>query len=182
MAYLRHFPKPVLDDLIHGRWLPVVGAGMSLNARTPSGKKLPTWPQLAAALEDDMKDFAPNDPIDTISAYEHQFGRTRLVEKLFDILLVREAVPGDAHREFCTLPFQTVCTTNFDFLLEDQYKVTPRTVYPVVGEDQLSLTQPESVTLLLKLHGDLHHPERLIATEADYDGFLAKYPLLATYL
>ena len=37
-------------------------------------------------------------------------------------------------------------------------------------------------TLLFKLHGDMHHPERLIATEADYDGFLARYPLLATYL
>ena len=28
----------------------------------------------------------------------------------------------------------------------------------------------------------MHHPSRLIVTEADYDGFLAKYPLLATYL
>lgn len=37
-------------------------------------------------------------------------------------------------------------------------------------------------TLLLKLHGDLRHPGRLIATEADYDGFLANFPLLATYL
>jgi hypothetical protein len=182
MTLLKHFPKPLLDDLIHGRWLPVVGAGMSLNARTPAGKKLPGWSQLATALEDDMKDFESNNPIDAISAYEHHFGRTRLVERLFDILLVREAVPGDTHREFCMLPFQIVCTTNFDFLLEDQYKATPRSVYPVIGEDQLSLTQPDSVTLLLKLHGDLHHPERMIVTESDYDSFLVRYPLLATYL
>ena len=36
--------------------------------------------------------------------------------------------------------------------------------------------------LLFKFHGDLRHPTRLVATEADYDSFLAKYPLLATYL
>lgn len=30
--YLQHFPKPVLDDLVMGKWLPVIGAGMSLNA------------------------------------------------------------------------------------------------------------------------------------------------------
>jgi hypothetical protein len=155
---------------------------MSLNARTPPGKKLPGWSQLATALEDDMKDFESSNPIDAISAYEHHFGRARLVERLFEILLIREAVPGDTQREFCMLPFKIVCTTNFDFLLEDQYKATPRSVYPVVSEDQLSLTQPDSVTLLLKLHGDLHHPERMIATDGDYDGFLAKYPLLATYL
>jgi hypothetical protein len=32
------------------------------------------------------------------------------------------------------------------------------------------------------LHGDLHHPKRLVATEEDYDGFLNKYPMLATYV
>lgn len=36
--------------------------------------------------------------------------------------------------------------------------------------------------LLLKLHGDLHHPERIVATKGDYEGFLAKYALLATNL
>jgi hypothetical protein len=130
MAFLDRFPRPVLDDLVHGRWLPVIGAGMSLNARTPAGKKLPTWPQLSKALEKDMKGFAANGPLDAISAYEHKFGRARLIEKLFSLLLVREAVPGDAHREFCTLPFQIVCTTNFEFLLEDQYKATPPSGLP----------------------------------------------------
>ncbi|MFA5956125.1 SIR2 family protein [Hyphomicrobium sp.] len=182
MTYLKHFPKPVLDDLVHGRWLPIVGAGMSLNARTSPGKKMPVWSDLARVLEDDMKNFASNNPIDAISAYEHQFGRTRLVERLFELLLIRDAMPGDAHRGFCALPFSIVCTTNFDFLLERQYEATPRSMYPVVNEDQLSLTPPQSATLLLKFHGDMHHPERLIATEADYDGFLAKYPLLATYV
>jgi len=37
-------------------------------------------------------------------------------------------------------------------------------------------------TLLLKLHGDLRHPTRLVATEEDYDAFLTNYPLIATYL
>jgi hypothetical protein len=181
-SYLGYFPKPILEDLVQGRWLPVVGAGMSLNARAPVGKKLPLWSDLAKLLEIDLDDFASNSPIDAISAYEHQYGRTRLVERLFELLLIREAQPGDAHREFCALPFDIVCTTNFDFLLERQYELTPRYVYPVVNEDQLSLNASTAGTLLLKLHGDMHHPERMIATEADYDGFLTKYPLLATFL
>ena len=36
--------------------------------------------------------------------------------------------------------------------------------------------------MLLKLHEDVHHPARLVLTEEDYDAFLDKYPLLATYL
>jgi SIR2-like domain len=96
-----------------------------------------------------------------------------------DILLIAEAQPGKAHKEFCTIPFDIVCTTNFDFLLERQYDLTPRYVHPVVDEEPLSINVG---TLPLKLHGDLRHANRLIVTEADYDGLLISYPLLSTYL
>lgn len=91
-------------------------------------------------------------------------------------------MPGNAHKAFCTIPFDIVCTTNFDFLLERQYAETQQYVYPVVDEEQLSINDGNAGTLLFKLHGDLRHPNRLIVTEADYDGFLQSYPLLATYL
>ena len=180
--YLALFPKPVLDDLVTGRWLPVIGAGMSLNAVVPGGRKVPLWGEMSKALTDELIDFAPTSVLDGISAYEHEYGRTRLIEKLSEILFIREAVPGSSHREFCTIPFDIVCTTNFDFLLEKQYDLTPRYVYPVVDEEQLAVNTGNAGTLLLKLHGDLRHPARLVVSEADYDGFLAKYPLLATYL
>jgi hypothetical protein len=180
--YLPHFPKPVLDDLVTGKWLPVIGAGMSLNAAVPTGKKMPLWAAMSKELTDELGDFASTSILDGISAYEYEFGRARLIERLSDILLIREAQPGNAHKEFCTIPFDIVCTTNFDFLLERQYDLTPRYVYPVVDEEQLSINAGIAGTLLLKLHGDLRHPGRLIVTEADYEGFLTNYPLLATYL
>lgn len=83
------------------------------------------------------------------------------------------------------MPFDIVCTTNFDFLLENQYDLERqdnRTAHPVVDEDQLSINIGTAGTLLLKLHGDIRHPKRLVVTEADYDGFLTNYPLIATYL
>ena len=180
--YLQYFPKPLLNDLVSGRWLPVVGAGMSLNARLPASKKMPLWADLGKALAEELTDFVSNGTLDAISAYQHEFGRAKLIERLTDILLIKEAIPGDAHKAFCSIPFDIVCTTNFDFLLERQYEQTPRYVYPVVDEEQLSVNSSTAGTLLLKLHGDLHHPSRLIVTEEDYDAFLAKYPLIATYL
>lgn len=180
--YIPHFPKPVLDDFVTGRWLPVVGAGMSLNAVLPAGKKMPLWAGLGTGLGSELADFSPTSTLDTISAYQHEFGRARLIERLSDLLFIKEAQPGNAHKEFCTIPFDIVCTTNFDFLLERQYDLTPRYVYPVVDEEQLSINVGNAGTLLLKLHGDLRHPNRLIVTEADYDGFLTSFPLLATYL
>ncbi|WP_417836724.1 SIR2 family protein [Thalassospira tepidiphila] len=178
---LSHFPNPLLEDLIAGRWLPVIGAGMSLNANTPPKYKMPLWDQLAKDLENDLFDFEANSPIDAISAYEHEFGRPKLIEKLADILLINKSSPGDTHKAFCKIPFDIVCTTNFDFLLEKQYdRLTSCNI--VIDEEQLSINNHTSQTKLLKLHGDLRHPSRLVATEEDYDSFISRYPLISTYL
>ena len=155
---------------------------MSVNAVLPPGKKMPQWDGLSEELSKDLKDFTPTSTLDGISAYEHEFGRARLIKQLIEILHIKDAQPGDAHKEFCTIPFDIVCTTNFDFLLERQYEQTQRYVHPLIDEDQLSIDAGSAGTLLLKLHGDVHHPSRLIVTEADYDGFLANYPLIATYI
>lgn len=182
---LVHFPKPLLKDLVQGRWLPVLGAGMSLNAKLPAPAKMPLWSELGKSFADDLLDYSPTSVLDGISAYEHEYGRARLIERLAELLHVNLAQPGSAHREFCTLPFDIVCTTNFDFLLENQYdleRLDNRTVHPIVDEDQLSISIETAGTLLLKLHGDIRHPKRLVVTEADYDGFLTNYPLIATYL
>ncbi len=180
--HLRHFPPPLLDDLVSNRWLPVVGAGLSRNAKTPTGTRMPLWDDLGRALARELPDYSYSTVLDAISAYAHEHGRAKLVERLAGLLMIDSAAPGDVHRAFCSIPFDLVCTTNFDLLVEQQYAATPRYCRPILDEDQLAIpTAPSGVTLL-KLHGDIHHPKRMIVTEDDYDGFLIRYPLLATYL
>jgi hypothetical protein len=180
--YIKCFPKPLLDDLVAGRWLPIIGAGFSRNAITPPPKRMPLWPDLSQSMGEDLDDYIPSSPLDAISAYEQKYGRPKLIEKLSELLLVNEARPGEAHEAFCSIPFDLVCTTNFDFLLERQYELGLRHCTPLIDEEQLSVNLREPGVALLKLHGDLHHPGRLVATEADYDRFLDQFPLLSTYL
>jgi len=180
--YLKHFPKPLLDDLVAGRWLPVIGAGMSRNAVVASERQVPLWDELGRELADELQDYPYAGALDAISAYAHEYGRPRMVERVAEALLINEARPGDAHRAFCSILFDIVCTTNVDFLLERQYDATPRYCRPIVDEDHLAVNDRSNTTALLKLHGDVHHPARLVLTEEDYDAFLDKYPLLATYL
>ena len=182
MTPLSMFPKPLLDDLVRGRWLPVVGAGFSRNAVVPGEGVMPLWKDLGQALAQEMHDYPCSTPLDAISAFEHEFSRPRLVERLGELLQVRDAQPGRAHGAFCSVPFDIVCTTNLEFLLERQYMLLGRYCWPVIDEDQLAVSQERTAVTLLKLHGDVHHPSRLVVTESDYDGFLDRYPLLATYL
>jgi len=97
-------------------------------------------------------------------------------------LHVNDSRPGETHKAFCELPFDLICTTNFEFLLERGYELVSRYCRPVVEEDQLAIGNANHAVSLLKFHGDLHHPNRLIVTEEDYDGFIDQNPMFATFL
>ncbi|RZK35674.1 MAG: SIR2 family protein [Hymenobacter sp.] len=140
------------------------------------------WDELGKAFADDIHGYNyKNNAIDAISAYAHEYSRTSLIEKLATLLLVNKIKPGKTHRAFCELQFDIVCTTNFEFLLEASYASISKFCQPIIDEEQLSISAKAGVSLL-KLHGDLHHPKRLVATEEDYDKFLNNYPMLATFL
>jgi len=182
VSYLKRFPKPLLDDLVAGRWLPIVGAGLSTNSVLPPGRSVPLWNKLGELVAAEVSDYSYVNPVDALSAFEYEFGRPKLIEKLSDVLMIGKARPGKIHRAFCSVPFDVVCTTNVDFLIERQYELTPRPCTPLLDEAQLSVRLHDSSVALLKLHGDLNHPNRLVTTEEDYDAFLSRYPIIATYL
>jgi hypothetical protein len=162
--------------------LPFIGAGFSKNADIPKGKKMLDWNELGKAIANNIQDYKYTSAIDAISAYSHEYSRTNLVEKLTELLLTNSIKVGTAHKAFCELQFDIVCTTNFDFLLEQGYSLISKYCRPILDEDQLSIANLSDSITLLKIHGDLHHPNKLIITEEDYDSFLTKNPMLATFL
>jgi SIR2-like protein len=180
--YISHFPSPFLEDIVCGRCLPFVGAGFSLNAKIPRGKKMLDWDGLGKQVAAALPEYQYTTALEALSAYSHEFSRVKLVEFLSSALLIASIQPAKPHEEFCRLPFDKVVTTNFDFLLEQAYSRLNKYCIPLVAEDQLAVGDSQAGVRLLKLHGDLHHPNRLVVTEEDYDSFLSSLPLLATHL
>lgn len=136
------------------------------------------WDGLGKKLGEYLPDYQYSNALDAISAYAHEFSRNKLIEKLAEVLLVNQLRPGEAHKAFAKLPFKLICTTNFDFVLEQSYTYCK----PILDESQLSISINDNAVTLLKIHGDLHHPNKLVATEEDYDLFIERNPLLATFL
>ena len=180
--YIDTFPKPFLEDLINNRCLPFIGAGFSKNAELPKGKKMLDWDELGKTMASNIQDYSYTNPVDAISAYTHEYSRTKLVEKLTELLLINSVKAGKTHKAFCELQFDMVCTTNIEFLLEQGYSLISKYCHPILDEDQLSIANSSGVITLLKIHGDLHHPNKLVITEEDYDKFLVMNPMLATFL
>src|SRR5437867_2986879 len=46
IAIIDRIPSPLLDDIVQGRCVPIVGAGFSRNAILPSGLSMPLWREL----------------------------------------------------------------------------------------------------------------------------------------
>lgn len=178
-SYLKkYFPQPLLDDIVKGNCLPIIGSGFSMNAIIPSGQKIHLWDSLGKKLGEFLPDYQYSNALDAISAYSYEFSRNKLIEKLTELLLVNQTRPGEAHKAFAKLPFKLLCTTNFDFLLEQSYTYCN----PILDETQLSISVSDNSVSILKLHGDLHHPNKLVATEEDYDLYIDRNPLFSTFL
>ena len=66
-------------------------------------------------------------------------------------------------------------------MLEDAYRSLRQPVSVIATEDRLSIATAGE-TKVLKLHGDVNHPDRMVVTEKDYDVFVRNNPILATYV
>lgn len=180
--YLDQFPKPLKECIVQNRCLPIIGSGFSLNAEIPEGKSMLAWKALGMAFADEMPGYDYSNTIDSISAYEHAYSRPLMAEKMKDLLLTGQIKPASTHEAFCRLQFDIVCTTNFDHLLEDGYRKISKPCRPIISESQLSVAPMKDELTLLKFHGDIDHPDKMVATEEDYDKFIDRNPMLATYL
>ena len=175
-----HIPAPVLDDFVRGRWLPVVGAGLSRNAAVKDGPPPALWPELGSGMGSALSADGDDSVVEVLSAYEHSFGRQKLVEQVGLRIRAHDAKPGDVHLAFAGIQFKDLVTTNFDALLETAYESLDKRPFPIVDESLLSAENYYPGPRIVKLHGDLAHPNRMVLTEADYDSFLLNNPLLVT--
>ena len=178
---LEKLPKALLEDIVNNRCVPIIGAGFSKNAIIPLGKNMPNWKELGQAFASEMGESFLS-ATDSISAYEFEHQRPKLIEKLREFLLIDSIKPGNAHKSFCSLPFEIIITTNFDFLLEEGYREVNKLFHVFRDEESLSISPPKKAVSILKLHGDFDNAKRLTITEKNYDSFLYNYPLVATFL
>jgi hypothetical protein len=175
-------PKPLLDDIANQRCLPIIGAGFSLNAKVHSGHQMPDWDVLAQYVGEYGNIPNNYERIQIFSQFERKFGRIKLIEKIKNELHIDDVEIGKSHQAFVDLPFDTIYTTNFDFLLERAYESANKPYRSLIGEKQLPFHGGPTTTNIIKMHGDLKHQEHLILTQADYEGFIENYPIIATHL
>lgn len=179
--YLKYIPKTLQEDFVNNRVIPFVGAGFSKNAIAPEGVTILDWEELGRKVATYIPNYSYTSAIDALSLFESEFSRVKLIELLAKELHINELMPGQTHRSLCDLYFDIICTTNFDFLIEQTMNEKHIPFSTIVSEKRLPIDTSER-TKLIKLHGDFNNPDKMIITEYDYDTFIKKNKILSTFV
>lgn len=179
--YIDLIPKTLQQDFINKNVVPIVGAGFSKNGDMPNGVTMPDWNELGEKISKYINDYQYTSPIDAFSLFENEFSRTKLIELLSQELHINEIKPSKTYDAFCDVFFDVICTTNFDFLLEETLQNLNRPYSVINNEEKLGINIKDT-TKLVKIHGDFNSPSNMVITEKDYDLFLSNNKLMSTYL
>ena len=155
-------PQPLIDDIGSGKCLPFIGAGFSLNSRISDGRQMPDWQTLTERLAKVANVSAELGGPSVASYFEKKFGRVQLIEAIRMALCIGHVEPGEAHKAFVDLPFDTIYTTNFDLLLEDAFTFAHKPFRSLAGDKQMSFHGGPLDINIIKMHGDLRHEEYIV--------------------
>ena len=170
-------PGTLLDALKGRRAIAIVGSGLSSACGAPS------WRELIEGLAREAQSQRPDETAKVEQASLLLASRSYLESAgvLKDVLgeefyptvarLVGSGLrPNPSHTILVSLPWRAIVTTNFDKLLE--HAMPQGASWPVYQwfDDDLPSRVRDLERLLLKLHGDIDHPEKIVLTREDYKG------------
>jgi SIR2-like domain len=169
-------PNQLLNAVRERSCILWAGAGFSLEASFPGGAKLPNGRALAYHLagktyqEGRREQPRLDEHLDLqieAELFEDTFQRRELVLELFGIFGKEGLAPGEAH-DLAIKLFPIIVTTNYDSLFERAVYSHNKQPMIVRGDFQISLIGAGNWSTIIKLHGDLNDPDRIVITARDY--------------
>ncbi|PSL42369.1 SIR2-like protein [Chitinophaga niastensis] len=148
-----------------------IGSGFSLYAGYPNGKQLSStiYQSLSPAEKAEISENL------FLADLTEQYVRLKAGSRNSLVALLRKELnkaPQSTkwHEVLAKIPhLKTIVTTNYDHLFELAYK---QIIYPIIFEKDVSYRDDR--VELIKLHGDINHPDTIVITKTDYAEFFRK--------
>ena len=190
--------KEIHNAINENRLVIFVGAGVSKNSNIPDWKGL--IKEIAKTIEyqekctkckdktsdcpkEDCKkrfEFSREDYLRIPEYYFHSVnGGDEYYQKITDCIK-SDAKPNEIDNLIFDILPQHIITTNYDTLLEDSNTINT-SLYKVIYND-IDLLSNVSDRYLIKMHGDINHPETIVLKESDYINFEQTHVLISTFI
>jgi len=167
------------DALQRGRLIIVLGAGASIAAG------LPSWNDLILQLRDDLgltpesenPDPRLLDPLYIADMYEKRFDRPSLLRKVVDTFNA-VTIPSKVHEAIARLSVKTIFTTNYDDLMERSLEKANKSFHVIHRDEDYAYYPASDQVVVIKLHGDIRNPSRIVLTKSDMLDYETTHPNL----
>lgn len=160
--FLNQFTRQALDERISL----FVGAGASANAGYPSWHNLfvPLAKELGTPLGESTNYYR------IAQYYSNKFGQAELRKRINDIINKNDFY-SHLIDELINVGFTNIWTTNFDNVLELNYKSRNILINKVFRDADLSNIELNKRINIYKMNGDITSPEGIVATQKDYEEY-----------
>lgn len=184
------FPEGLLRGFRAGDGVLFVGAGASRAAGYPS------WAELCDAMKRRIlhtaQTVAEQHQLEQYLTYNDALAAAQLLRERIGAFeyhrflretLRRPASLAPVHEALRLLPTKLVITTNYDKLLERTFRTPDGDDPPVLfSAPQLAQLEERQELSILKMHGDIDHPETIVLTADDYRTYFEQRRAVRDYL
>lgn len=155
-----------------------IGAGISV------GAGFVDWRDLLREVAQDLE-LDVDEEHDLIALAQYEYNRNknrhRLNQKIIHEFQDR-AAQSTSHEWIARLPVDTIWTTNYDRLIETALDRLAKSVDVKHTQAQLLHRVPHTDVTLLKMHGDVDHPDEAVLIKDDYERYESKRGLFVERL
>lgn len=182
------WPESLVQEIADRRCILFIGSGVSASAVAENGDRPKTWTEFlrAAALlvknrqhQADVQDLITKNhlliALEAIELHADAGDYVRLLNTCFGSLKFK---PSDLHKVIYNLDARLVVTTNFDKIYEQYWTHFSQEGFKTISYDGESLGDEirSDTRLIIKAHGSIDNPQKMIFTRAQYHTAKAKYP------
>lgn len=170
--FLNQFTRQALDERISL----FVGAGASVNAGYPSWYNLfkPLAKELGTALDESTNYYR------LAQYYSNKFGPAELRKRINDIINKND-FRSPLISELIDVGFTNIWTTNFDNVLELNYKNRNVLINKVFRDADLSNVELNKRINIYKMNGDISNLDGIVATQKDYEEYSDSHRMMLMF-
>ena len=182
------WPENLVEELAYRRCLIFLGSGISATAKNKDGKSPDTWGDFLENVKSKMKNPSDSDNefVEQMLKEKNYLLALQVIADLCDTgeysnylknqFLRGGYIPSKVHEIVKELDSKIVITTNFDKLYESLCKEPEYATFDYTETRSIIGTIKAPENLIIKAHGSIDDPEKLIFTAKQYYDAQEKYP------
>lgn len=175
------WPPSLVTEIARRRAVIFLGAGVSMQCTNAMGQQPKNWGQLLGAAVDQVpgpntrkkeirKLISAGDYLTACEVIREKMGAHAFNNFLIQELLTPNFQPAPIHDTLIQLGARIYATPNFDKLLENKASALPGAPVRIKNyyDADVAAVARGSIMVILKVHGTIDTPDKMIFTRADY--------------